>query len=457
MALKTLVNRRTFLGAALAGVLLLTLGGNLHTIVFVIKDGPAHYWYPNATRFIGYYPPNPHDRTIHEFPSYSFIVSDLHAHLDDLPVVIFFLFSLALVFRRNFDWGKGALLGWLLGMMLITNAWDFPIYGGLLALVTALYWLRSGWRWLQFGSFVFLVALLTALPFFLSFHSITRGVAFTSTHSLWWQLLILWGFFWLVAASYWVSYYCHRSRWPLDKFVLGLTLWATILVFLPEIVYVKDIYAAGYYRANTMFKLVYQAFVLYAVSSGYILLRLRRWWRWGRYYVLFLGLGVAAQLLFIVFAVRGYYGQLRLSRYQGLDGRRFFRQEMADDYYLYQWLGRLRGQPVVLEAAGQSYTHDNRLSVFTGLPTVEGWLVHEWLWRGGYSAPTRRQKEVKLIYQGKDKAIARYLLKKYRVRYVAIGSRERARYPKLDEERFRGWGGIVAQSGQSKLYYLDKL
>lgn len=457
-----LAQKRYLWAAALIGVLLFTLGGNLHTIVFVLKDGPAHYWYPNATRFIGYYPPNPHDRTIHEFPSYSFIVADLHAHLNDLPLVLLFLFSLGIFVRCRFRWGMAAFLGWLLGIMFTTNAWDFPIYGGLLALVTGFYWKNNWRRWLRFGSLTLLAALLTALPFYLSFHSITQGIAFTPTHSLWWQLLILWGFFWLVAAFYWIVLVWQKRRQKMDRFVLALTVWATFLVFLPEVIYVRDIYAVGYHRANTMFKLVYQAFVLYALASGYIFARFRqlatksgRWWF--RLTLVAMGLGAAAQLLFIVFAVRGYYGRLTIKRYQGLDGRRWFRQKMADDYQIYLWLNHLHGQPVILEAAGQSYTHDDRLSAYTGLPTVEGWLVHEWLWRGGYEIPARRQKEVEAIYQGKNKTVARYLLKKYHVRYVIIGSRERDHYPDLDETRFQKWGTIVAQAGKSKVYYLNKL
>ncbi len=71
----------------LAGFLV-TFGGNLHTLYVFTKGyplnqpqppwqilgkpNPAAYWYPNATRFI--------KNTIHEFPSYSFIVSDLHGY-----------------------------------------------------------------------------------------------------------------------------------------------------------------------------------------------------------------------------------------------------------------------------------------------------------------------------------------------------------------------------------------
>ena len=40
------------------------------------------------------------------------------------------------------------------------------------------------------------------------------------------------------------------------------------LILTPEVVYVKDIYGGDNKRFNTMFKLTYQAFVLFAIIFG---------------------------------------------------------------------------------------------------------------------------------------------------------------------------------------------
>ena len=58
-----------------------------------------NYWFPDATRYIGYNPET-NDKTIHEFPSYSFVLGDLHAHVVN---IIFVLTVLAI------------LLSWLYG------------------------------------------------------------------------------------------------------------------------------------------------------------------------------------------------------------------------------------------------------------------------------------------------------------------------------------------------------
>lgn len=41
------------------------------------------------------------------------------------------------------------------------------------------------------------------------------------------------------------------------------------LIAIPEFVYVRDIYENGHARANTMFKLTYQAYMLFGMTMGY--------------------------------------------------------------------------------------------------------------------------------------------------------------------------------------------
>ena len=62
---------------------------------------------------------------------------------------------------------------------------------------------------------------------------------------------------------------------------------------------------------------------------------------------------------------------------------RFWKTELPEDASAIRWLkNNVKGTAVVLEAPGDSYKdYDNRVSAMTGLPTVLGWYVHEWLWR----------------------------------------------------------------------------
>ena len=109
----------------------------------------------------------------------------------------------------------------------------------------------------------------------------------------------------------------------------------------------------------------------------------------------------------------------------------------------------------MLEAAGDSYTQFNQISMSTGLPTVEGWIVHEWLWRGGYDQPSIRQNDVKNIYQNDNQDAVKQLLEKYQVSYIFVGDLERDIYPLLNEQNFLDLGAkIIFQSGETKIYQL---
>ena len=58
-----------------------------------VSEGLNIYWYANATRFIPY--------TIHEFPSYSFVVSDVHGHVLSIPFVLLAIALLIQIFRNK--------------------------------------------------------------------------------------------------------------------------------------------------------------------------------------------------------------------------------------------------------------------------------------------------------------------------------------------------------------------
>ena len=486
--------RRIFF-AGLFSALLLSLGANLHPAYYNLKmglgrpycDGSLNYWYPNATRYIGYCPDVP-DKTIHEFPSYSFIVSDLHGHVSDIPFVLLFLaliFSLfkllreksseVLSFARLASQSKREFLilslpiSLTLAVIYMTNQWDFPIYLLIFGLVL-LGSFYSRWRnsWLQLlpplfvGGWSLLLTLPLVLPFQLNFDPIVKGIAFVHAHSLPHQLLILWGVPWLFAAVFAIFLIGEaRNRKNLlitDIFTFVLLAVATFLVIIPEIIYVKDIYIESYHRANTVFKLTYQSFILYALAMGYIFIRLVSSIK------NFFGRKLTAAVLFLFFtalmiypfySLKGYYGELKKDNYQSLYGLNFLKKLYPGDYQAVQWLNQnVKGQPVVLEAVGDSYTDYERISMATGLPTIEGWLVHEWLWRGSFDEPGRRAVDVQTIYESADLTQTKELFEKYQVKYVIIGALERQKYSQLKEEKFNHLGKKVFESEKTTIFKL---
>ncbi|PJE68948.1 hypothetical protein COU96_02405, partial [Candidatus Shapirobacteria bacterium CG10_big_fil_rev_8_21_14_0_10_38_14] len=165
-------------------------------------------------------------------------------------------------------------------------------------------------------------------------------------------------------------------------------------------------------------------------------------------------LPVAFIFVYPYFAIRSYYG---LKDYQGLYGLNYLEKFYPDDYQAVIWLKQnIDGQPIIAEAVGESYTDFARVSANTGLPTILGWRVHEWLWRGSFDEAGKRTEIVREIYESKDLIRSKQLLNQYQVKYVFLGNLEKKQYPQLQEEKFEKLGEVVFFSGETKIYQLKR-
>lgn len=437
------------------------------------KTGRDTYWYPNATRFIPW--------TIHEFPGYSFVVSDIHGHVLSIPLALLLLAMLVNMFGRDREkprWKEYAAYGMTAGAAFMTNALDGPIYMGLLGLLLAIQKFKIKNTKLKtiareliktFGLAVVVFG-LTVLPFVQRFKPFVNGVAVNCPpqglagktfgplifeevekcqKSPLWMMLILWGLF----------LYCGLGLWHMkngdDKARNMLLVWAVFslgLIIFPEFFYFKDIYPQ-HFRSNTMFKLGYQVFMMMSILAGYTitqaLVRAKsyKWWVLGAAPLLYLA------AIYPTFSVKSYFGELTQERYLGVYGLEWLKQKYPGDAAAIDWLNQnVTGQPVVLEANGDSYTDYDRISTFTGLPTVAGWTVHEWLWRGGYTPIADRAEEVRQVYEAVDPTAAREILQKYQVKYVIVGDLERQKYPNLNEEVIEDLGPQVFSAEGTVVY-----
>ncbi|MDD4938522.1 MAG: hypothetical protein PHX34_05985, partial [Candidatus Shapirobacteria bacterium] len=218
----------------------------------------------------------------------------------------------------------------------------------------------------------------------------------------------------------------------------------------------KDIYIYEYRRANTMFKLVYQAFILYSIASGCILIYISKLLKskilTSIYKIIFSTIFVI-HLIYPYFAITSFYGS---KKYIGLNGINYLKDLYPDNFNAISWINQnISGQPVMLEAVGDSYTTFNQISSATGLPTVEGWIVHEWLWRGGYDQPASREKEVEIVYKSSDLEKVKEIIEKYNVEYIFVGAKEYEKYGQIDIDRFKKIGAeIVFKSGKTIIFRL---
>jgi YYY domain-containing protein len=461
------------------------------------------YWFPNATRYIGYNPET-EDKTIHEFPLYSFVLGDLHAHVIN---IIFVLSVVAVLYafiryrkqkmdaarllgvfenegeRKLFGipgfWAEifhpcVILTGFFVGLFHTTNFWDYPIYfvvAGAVILFSNAVVYDFSLKTLKLTFFhavvVIVVEKITCLPFTLSFNQISSSIMLCENRTPLYQLLILWGLpvivvlyflYTLIRDQSEASVYAKESTSFVgrdnflyrfignlevpDMFVLILGLCAIGLILIPEVIYVRDIYSGAYKRANTMFKLTYQAFILFGMAMGYIISRLLFFAKNRKRFVFAVITGV------LLLSTTGYFNNStkawfgdwsKTENYKELRCDEYLKTVNKQDYNTARWINdNIEGRPVLLELNGASYKDYNRLSIMTGLQDLLGWKTHEqlWQWDGVNSmAPiiTERETDIKTLYTSTNAAEVKALIDKYGIEYIYIGDIERAAQEREDE------------------------
>ncbi len=403
---------------------------------------PSFHWYFSATRAYahasGEAPP------ITEFPFFTFLYGDLHAHLLALPLVLLVIgLATALAARPAARAGLVALLGVSCGAVWATNTWDLP-----LCLVVALLALWFGRRPAQtrFGA-VGTIAAVVAIAYlsFLPFH---RWVAMGYTAVDWWRgsrtplgdyLLVHGPFLLVIGASAWVSRRALRqSPHLLSSFTLALGALAWLLTLLAEGVVVHGDIS----RMNTVFKLTFEAWVLFgivaAAAASWALASVRR----PRAYALGLALVLTPGLVYPLTAVIAR----RLDRFDRTvpltwDGMAFMETAVLNyrghelalgpDLEAIRWLrANVTGTPTIAEWNTRPilYSWGNRISTYTGLPAIVGWDWHLRQQMASHAPErvTHRIVAVQELYDTPQPKRACQILGRYGARYVIVGGLERA-------------------------------
>ena len=333
-------NFKASFSSGVLAILLIAFGGNGHTLWYFFKNnGFEYYWYPDATRFI--------ERTIHEFPAYSFVVCDLHAHVLSLPVTLLLALLIFIWLKELMNFSKkvkfkiiikenffilALAMGFLFGILGMTNTWDMMVYGLFLIIlgVILLFWEKKKFKALLISAVLVLIAsLATVLFWYLNFESIAQGLKLTTEQTPFWQLLVLWGphFFWAILAVVLFFIFSRKKKikdYSVLFFLATSLILVLFLIIFPEFFYFKDIYTS-HQRANTMFKLVFQAFMflsMFLAITFTVFLPIGRSKKTNKR-LLILYLPISFFLFFTTLAYpflayRSYYGSLK--NYQGLDG-----------------------------------------------------------------------------------------------------------------------------------------
>lgn len=508
------------------GTMMTCFAGNGHYLIYGLiiptyekitgrTISTSSYWFPNSTVYIGNDPDLP-DKGKHEFPAYTTILGDLHAHICNM---IFTLPLLILIFdyaaSRMMDTsaaGKGKtkggkskapyinilkelfspyviLLGILTGLYRGVNYWDFPIYfvvSGAVILFSDLLKLRTYDESNSYvsdkigmimtivfvlakGAVILIIGTIVMIPFNLHFVKMASGIKLCQNHSQLYKLAILWGIpvllsVLLIAFTIMKVKQEKRRITCVELSNVLITLCAIGLVLVPEIVYIRDIYGDEYARYNTMFKLTFQAFIIFGVCigifAGMLINNFKSELKAMRLFsrITLCVIAAASVLLsgYTVTAAKAWFfnfsGDGPRSGISSLD----YLRENDTCFGAAEVIAADSDKIVnILEVAGVSYTDADKISAVTGTCAVCGWHTHEYLWRNETPDVDKRGDEIRQFYESGDVDYCRDFINRYNVKYIYEGPGEVESY----EVNTSGYFGMtdMVWHDDTFTYYLYKV
>jgi YYY domain-containing protein len=504
----------TLAKASLAGVLTVLFAlllGNLAGAMELFGDPRplAQYDWWSPSRVI--------EGTANEFPFFSYLLGDLHAHVMATPfalVAVAYALQLALAGPRG---GRGrwalvlaagelVLAALVLGSLYALNSLDFPtalvlVLGGAVlwlirpeveSKVRTLIWvpLLAGTALALFAPFIVRyvpdaagvalvrergsftgfaadVMLIYALPLWIVAAALIHRFAAPFRYVVWSAVALLVllvvlapervaGLF-LVGGVAAVALHAALDRRLMqpERFFWLLVAVGMSLIAVGEFAYIRDDFeGTASYRFNTVFKAGYQAWFLLAIAAGCCAVWAGGWLRRRMLRAWTAGIAVLVALL-AVYPVAGSYARTNgFSAEPSLDGDRWLAASQPGDAGAIRWLrSNVRGVPAILEAFGPDFSQDGHARI----STFTG-LPAVLGWAGhelqwGHD-PGSRPDDVRLAYSSLDLGVARRLLARYDVRYVVVGSLERKQYPSAGLAKFDRLGRRVYESDGTIVYEL---
>ena len=566
-------NSSKFLNPYFAGfvaAILVVVIGNLNGIIQLIysfinitKGVPAKtfdFW--QSSRMM---PPDPPGFEITEFPFFSFLFADLHAHMIAIPFTLLALaLALALVLNKDHT-GKSRLmimagesaqnlvvitmLAISIGVLRVINTWDYPTYLiiGVAAIITSNYFRYStlsvsmALRSMFHCGLLVLIGYLVFIPFHSNYQSFFSTIESTTNTTVLWQFLAINGLFIFMLGSFYLnelrnifassssaSFGQHNT---LQNYLSGLNknmgfikyLWISLIlliigavsyglvvntgstvpfllgmalivfavgitkiirrehayrseVFVTIISMIALLLAIGldFYRVegdidrmNSVFKIYLQIWVLFAVASSYAIWRLinsnknvfqsysiSSKIRLNPSLILWSLILVALFASSLIYPILGTRDRINdrfdsSNKSLSLDGMAYmksseFTDEMGTlnlrhDYEAIIWLqNNISGSPIIMEGHTPAYRWGNRISIYTGLPTVIGWKWHQEQQRWGYrDKVAERIRDVDTFYSTTEMHTAKSIIEEYGISYIYVGELEHLYYPEKGLDKFQ--------------------
>ena len=219
---------------------------------------------------------------------------------------------------------------------------------------------------------------------------------------------------------------------------------------MPEIIYVKDIYVGSYYRANTMFKLTYQAFIMFCLCTSYIVFVHLKFGKRKRHGVI-IGFLSLLCCYYIVIASNSWFKDItNIDNRKTLDASSFVETSFHSDENAINYLNdHVKGKATIIEAQGKSYSEYQRISVATGLQTVLGWTTHAKLWHNNFPEVNKRIEDIETFYSPNDLNELHRVIDRYNIEYIYVGDIEHGDFM-IQEDLLKSLGEVVFSEKSAK-------
>jgi YYY domain-containing protein len=404
--------------------------------------------------------------TINEYPLFSFLWGDVHAHVISLFNQAFLLFLLLFAYKRwellesRSRWTVCLLCALSLGSMPLINTWDVLLYAPITLFFGALILWRNRLTIRDPSSWMFLItipplSILVYLPFYLQLVTNTGGIAIVRTPTEPLQFLLVNGLFIAIFIAV-LSKEIRKRPWyflavlpfaiagyyaaaiaaiPLVYFILKnekrlpdlLAIVGLVILVLCEIIYLKDSMGDTYFRMNTVFKCYLPAWLMLGIAAfSMVAIWLQEWGKVPRVPIKCSAIAAVAVIM-CLFATPFLVSFTYNYGTGTLDGLAYLEGTHPAEAEAVAFLRSLPGNELIVEAEGGDYSYYSRVSSFTGIPSVIGMPFHEFMWRGDKDGwYSTRNTDIRAIYEKPDQSVT--LMKKYNATLLYVGDAERERY-----------------------------
>lgn len=449
--LRTRPGRRGAFSLSLLTVLLTLFAGNLAQIRWLLfgervyaRDG---YW--QASRAIRV--PEGTVHPITEFPFFSHLYGDLHAHVMALPLAMICLLASWQLLRRP-GLARAIIAGLFLGTLWVVNAWDFPVQAAIFSFACFHGLLRAprkqllstAWRHLGLWAAGLTTARLAYAPFHwknLSYPA--RFLRWDGPPTALTDLFLVHGIFllplFLCLGVIAITRTRPRHAPPWHQLLPALLGAGCVFLIAGVETFRLD---GDIERMNTVFKFYYQVWWILALCASLtvhaclaargLATRLAAWLSLGVF-----ALGAVYPLSAIPAKLRdrawaeaplGLNGLAFMERavWHGPDGARVV---LEPDLEAIRWLQEhARPLDVVMETSTPPYHWGGRIATHTGNPTVLGWDWHMRQQRplpGGERPVIHRAHDIERFYREGDPEDMLRIARRHQVRFVVFGELER--------------------------------